>query len=487
MRHLVLPLAGRLTPFDSWRMMRELSELDFAPLERQQTLQLERLQALIAHAYEQVTHYREAFDEAGLRPGDIDSLAAATRIPITTKDHLRRRFPDRQLARSHRGAWLRYSNTSGTSGRPLMLIQDLGDISAKYAAILRSRDLGGVDPFGSQLRITPNECQPALPDGSSPSGRLLVGLAAGRSRSLVLLERELLHPILHRRLVLPAFWHEPSCTAHVDYDRYLDRIEAYAPAILQLHPLYALAFAKHILRTGRRPPTLPGVIDTSGALMPPAVRRLVKEAFGIRVTQACGGCEFARYGACCPDDPDRMHLAEGFAHVEAVRPDDSPCAPGELGNVLVSGLHGRAMPILRIEPGDVGRLIQEPCSCGRHSRRIQHEGRIQSVLRTPTGGWTTARDCWDALLPLPGLLLFQLRQHSPERYELTLVREPGMELPQAEIDDALQRLLGPGATVEQREAGRLRPEASGKLRLVVSSTYGDFRPASVRDLHVPIN
>ncbi len=487
MRSLVLPAAARFTRFDSWEQQRQLCEQDFEPLQQQRARQLERLRAILEHAYLQTTHTFELLNEVGLHPREVESFEAFCQVPVTTKDHLRRDFPNRQLARTHRSNWLRYSNTSGTSGRPLMLIQDLDDICAKYATLLRSRHVGGVDPFGPQLRVTPNECQPALPDGTSPDRPCFFCGGFRQSRGYVFIEREVVHPLLHKRRMLEPFWHEPGHSGLVEFGRYLDRIDAHDTHVLQLHPLYALAFAKHIRRSGRPPPRVSGAIDCSGALLPPKVRALVSETFGARMTQACGGCEFGRYAASCVDDPDRLHLAEGYDYVETVRPDGTPCEPGELGNVLATSLHSRAMPIVRIEPGDVARILDDPCRCGRKSRRIQHEGRIQSLMLNAEGRWVTARECWDALLPLEGVQLFQLEQHAPEHYSLRLVPEPGLPLPQDAIDESLEALLGSDARVDQRMVPAIDPEASAKLRLVKSSTYQAFRPAQVRDLRVPVN
>ena len=58
-----------------------------------QTLQLERLQATLRRVYERVPHYRRAFDEAGVRPADVQTLGDLAAFPFTTKEDLRANYP----------------------------------------------------------------------------------------------------------------------------------------------------------------------------------------------------------------------------------------------------------------------------------------------------------------------------------------------------------------------------------------------------------
>lgn len=487
---LVMPAAAALTPLKSWTYHEQMCAAERAPLAAQRSDQLALVRALLSHAYDETALHRDLLDAAGVAPGDVTSVAALARLPITSKSDLRSGFPDRQLARSYRNAWLRFSNTSGTTGKPLVLVQDATDIAWKYASILRSRSLADVPPMSRQTRLTPNECQPCLPSGETSS---LVPLspdastATRRAAAFLLLERRILNPVFHRRDMLPPFWPGGGPIGPVDHGRYLAQLRSSEPVVLTVYSLYAMLLARFMRRTGQAPPVITGILEFSGGLCTPRMRDYLSETFGARTAQSCGGCEFARYGASCTSDPDRMHLAESYACVETVRADGAPCAPGELGNVVVTNLHGRAMPIVRLEPGDVGRIVEEPCACGRSSRRIEHHGRVQAVFRNAEGRFVTDRECWDALLCLRGLELFQLRQESETRYRLALVRDVGEELDEAGLGHALETLLGRGAVVEREVVPGIVPEASGKLQLVKSATFESFRPSGSRSRPVPVN
>jgi phenylacetate-coenzyme A ligase PaaK-like adenylate-forming protein len=301
------------------------------------------------------------------------------------------------------------------------------------------------------------------------------------------MERNLVNPFIHRRTMLEPFWLGPQESGPVDYDRYLAEITALSPEVLSMYPLYGFLLAKHIRRTGQEPPAVSDLIDFSGGLVTPRMRTLIADVFGVPTAQSCGGCEFARYAASCRSSPDYMHILEEYCYVETVRPDGELCASGELGNVVVTSLHSRAMPIIRLEPGDVARIIDDPCACGRRSRRIQHGGRIQALIRSTDKRWVTAAEVWNKLLFVPGIELFQLVQRSPQRFHLRIVPEPDRALDQDILQHELQELLGKRARVEQEIVGGICPERSGKLQLVKSTTYQDFRPKQVRTQQVPVN
>ena len=483
--HVLMPAAAAFTPFKSWAFMKEMCAGEFESLQRQRMWRMNRIRELLVHAYRETELYRVAMDSAGLDPVEVSYPRTFARVPITSKAALREGFPDRQLARSHRGRGLRSWTTSGTTGQPLRLFQDARDISYRYASILRSRVVAEVDPMASLVRIAPNECMPYVPGGPGPRG--LSGSASEqneprstRTALLGFVGQHVVNPLVHRRQVLPPFWSGPDDTSAVDYDAYLEQIRRYSPEVLGLHPLYAVLLCKHIRRTGVAPPPIGRLVDLSGGVCTPKMSAFIAETFGVRTAQSCGGCEFSRFGSSCPDDPDRMHLAESYAYVEAIRPDGEICAPGELGNLIVTSLHSWAMPVIRLEPGDVGRIIEAPCRCGRRSRRLQHGGRTQGLIHNVDGRWVTTADVWDALILVPGMELFQLQQHREDLYDLQVVAEPGAEPDAAALSTALETLLGTGARVRQKRVDAIRPENSGKLLLVKSNTYEAFRPASVR-------
>ena len=70
-----------------------MEPIEKASRDELQALQLERLRWSLAHAYENVPHYKSAFDAAGVHPSDLKSLADLAKFPFTEKEDLRKTYP----------------------------------------------------------------------------------------------------------------------------------------------------------------------------------------------------------------------------------------------------------------------------------------------------------------------------------------------------------------------------------------------------------
>jgi len=121
----------------------ELDLIEKAPTDELRALQIERLRWSLRHAYENVDHYRQAFDAAGVRPDDCRELADLVKFPFTVKADLRDNYPfgmfavpQDQVARIHA--------SSGTTGKPTVVGYTAGDLAIWSSVMARSiRAAGG--------------------------------------------------------------------------------------------------------------------------------------------------------------------------------------------------------------------------------------------------------------------------------------------------------------------------------------------------------
>src|SRR5690348_10829181 len=123
---------------------------DLEPIERAsrdelQALQLARLKQTLRHAYENVAHYRRSFDEAGVHPNDLTSLADLAKFPFTTKKTLRDNYPFGLFA-VPREQVVRVHASSGTTGRPTVVGYTKRDIDTWADLMARSIRLAGGHP-----------------------------------------------------------------------------------------------------------------------------------------------------------------------------------------------------------------------------------------------------------------------------------------------------------------------------------------------------
>jgi phenylacetate-CoA ligase len=104
-----------------------LDPIETASRDELAALQLERLKWSLNHAYENSPVYRRKFDEAGVHPSEVKTLADLARFPFTTKKDLRDSYPfgmfavpQEQISRIHA--------SSGTTGKPTVVGYTARDI-----------------------------------------------------------------------------------------------------------------------------------------------------------------------------------------------------------------------------------------------------------------------------------------------------------------------------------------------------------------------
>jgi len=128
--------------------------------------------------------------------------------------------------------------------------------------------------------------------------------------------------------------------------------------VSMLEQMARYALRERVTRNGLQ---LKSVIATSEVLTGPQ-RQVIEEAFGapVQVEYGCG--EVGPIAHECP--AGSLHLASANLVVEVLRPDGRPAAPGETGEIVLTDLHNRAMPLIRYRVGDFG-VRGSPCDCGR--------------------------------------------------------------------------------------------------------------------------
>src|SRR5215510_14387401 len=121
-------------------MSGEIPTYDRTELE---AIQLERLRDSLTRAYVHVPHYRRAFDEAGVGPEDVSSLADLARFPFTTKADLRANYPFGMFA-VPQDRVSRVHASSGTTGKPTVVGYTAEDLDTWSELMARSiRAAGG--------------------------------------------------------------------------------------------------------------------------------------------------------------------------------------------------------------------------------------------------------------------------------------------------------------------------------------------------------
>ncbi len=474
----VIPLAVRLGRPAAWPEYEELLGLDRADGDELRELQWANLQSTVDHARQQVAYYEESFGRADVRGKDLRTWDDLLHVPTIDKRQIAANFPDRITSReSDRDTW-RYVATSGTTDR-LMVVTGAEATSRYDAQALYTEHLRGTYAPGLlRVEIPPDACSMACAAATArskgPIGRAreaLDSLAARGTRGAVRwLGGKAFRSIAFPWREMPSF---PPAGTRVEpemLDWYLDRLRRWRPVVLSGLPEYLQLLARRIEATEQEPPAVGSVLP-EGALSSQALKKELAGVFGAPVHEVYGAHEFGGIASTC-ERRDKLHIMMSECLVETVRGGEH-AGPGELGEIIITTFANRTMPLIRYRPGDVGRLWDETCRCGRGTQLLTLEGRMQDTIVTSDGA-RTAQEIIDFFAAWPNVEFAQLVQRTETRCDLLVVERERGRTNVGDLADAAAQFLGEEMEVRPRLVSTIRPEISGKFRFVKSTSHERF-------------
>ncbi|WP_439514666.1 phenylacetate--CoA ligase family protein [Oceanibaculum nanhaiense] len=223
-------------------------------------------------------------------------------------------------------------------------------------------------------------------------------------------------------------------------------------------PALALRLAELSLAGGPRPVGLEQII-TFGETVTPEIRARVRAAFGARVIDRYSCEEIGWIAFQCPAHEERYHTLSASVLVEILDEAGQPCPPGQAGRVVLTALHGLAMPLIRYEIGDYAEWApqQDVCACGRTLPVIGAlHGRERSFIRMPDGTLRLARlsgEYWRGIAPVRDYRVVQYADGQIEAFV-----EAERKLAPEELDALramLAKVLGHPMPAIVTQAGRI--------------------------------
>ncbi|MDF2144597.1 phenylacetate--CoA ligase PaaK [Knoellia sp. p5-6-4] len=298
-----------------------------ADLESLRALQLDRLRWSLGHAYENVPHYRKAFDEAGVRPDDLRELADLARFPFTAKADLRENYPFKMFA-VPREQVARVHASSGTTGRPTVVGYTKGDIDTWAEVMARSIAAAGGRP-GDMVHV-------AYGYGLFTGG---IGAHYGAERLGC--------------TVVPV---SGGMT-----ERQVQLIADFRPRIIMVTPSYFLAILDEMEAQGIDPKETSLEIGIFGAEpWTEQMREEVQRRTNIRAVDIYGLSEVMGPGVSqeAGETQDGLHIWEDHFYPEIVDPVTGEVLPdGEEGELVFTSLTKQAMPVVRYRTRDLTTLL----------------------------------------------------------------------------------------------------------------------------------
>lgn len=435
---LIFPWQERLKRHDSPRLRRRMEASQYWPLERLESLRLERLRALLSHAGEHVPYYRELFSRLGFDPSGVATTADLRHLPFLDKTTIRAHT---EALKSEQARDLARFNTGGSSGEPLIFFIGGERVSHDVAAKWRATRWWGVDIgdpevvlWGSPIELTSQDRVRQLRDA------------------------------LMRTKLLPAFEMSPEKVAG-----FIAEIRAMRPKMLFGYPSAFAHIARHAEEHGIRLDDLGiKVAFVTSERLYPHQRELIERVFACPVANGYGGRDAGFIAHQCP--AGGMHLTHEDIIVEIVDAAGRVLPPGESGEIVVTHLATRDFPFIRYRTGDVGVLDDAPCVCGRTLPLLKEiEGRSTDFLVARNGTVMHGLSLIYIVRDLPGVRQFKIIQESIEQTRIQLVTDTAFDPAcLAGIEAGAKSRLGADVRVPIDLVETIPPEKSGKYRYVVS-------------------
>ncbi len=321
------------------------------PREELEALQLRRLRDLCDRVYANVPFYRKRFDEAGVTPADIKSLADLKLLPFTEKQDLRNYYPFGLFAvpRDH---IVRLHASSGTTGKAVVVGYTARDLENWAELMARSMSAAGVN-------------RSDVVHVAYGYGLFTGGLGAHYGAERI------------GATVVPASGGATRRQAHLMRD--------FGATVLCATPSYSLHLWEAAQEAGVDFRELALRIGIFGAEpWSEAMRRDIEEKMHIDALNIYGLSEIMGPGVAmeCVEAKCGMHLWEDHILPEIIDPvTGEQLPPGQVGELVLTTLTKEGIPMLRYRTRDLTSLDYTPCCCGRtHVRISRLQGRSDDML-----------------------------------------------------------------------------------------------------------
>ena len=409
-------------------------------------LQIQRLKATLDNVYQNVPHYRQAFEAAGVHPSDFKVLADLAKFPFTTKKDLRANYPFGMFA-VPQSQVVRIHASSGTTGKPTVVGYTANDINNWADLVARSiRAAGG--RAGDMVHI------------SYGYGLFTGGLGAHYGAERL------------GCTVIPVSGGQT--------EKQVQLIEDFKPRIIMVTPSYMQVIIEEYARLGLDARNSSLKIGIFGAEpWTNAMRKDIEAAADIDAVDIYGLSEVMGPGVAseCVESKDGPVIWEDHFYPEVIDPDTGELlADGEEGELVFTSLTKEAFPIIRYRTRDLTRLLPPTSRSFRRMGKIVGRSDDMLIIRGVNVFPTQIEELVLAQPELTALyqVLVTRSGHLDEVEVLTELQSTAANLPASStnhiktaLESRIKNLVGISAKVSVLQPGAIERTQTGKSRRVI--------------------
>ena len=328
-----------------------LDPIEVASRDEISALQYHRMRRSLAHAYENSPFYRKRFDEYGVHPSDLKTLADLSKFPFTQKTDLRDTYPFGMFA-VPREKLVRVHGSSGTTGKPTVVGYTRKDIDIWADLVARSIRASGGRP-GDIVHV------------AYGYGLFTGGLGAHYGAE---------------RLGCTVVPISGGMT-----ERQVTLIHDFKPSIIMVTPSYMLSILDEFRRQGFDPRESSLKVGIFGAEpWTNSMREEIEQAFDMHAVDIYGLSEIMGPGVAneCVETKDGLHIWEDHFYPEIIDPATGEVLPdGEMGELVFTTLTKEGLPMVRYRTRDLTRLLPGTARSMRRIEKITGRSDDMIILR----------------------------------------------------------------------------------------------------------
>jgi phenylacetate-CoA ligase len=402
---------------------------------------------MVDRAYANVALIRQRMDERGLRSEHLKDLKDIAKLPFLVKTDLRDTYPFGLFA-SPMSEVVRLHASSGTTGKPIVVAYTKEDVDVWASAMVRCFAACGLD----RGDIIQNAYGYGLFTGglgahygAEALGATVIPISGGNTDRQIMIMKD---------FGVTAICCTPSYFVHL-----IERAKQMGIDLKKL-PLRAGVFGAEPWSDG--------------------MREHIEAETNIKAYDIYGLSEIVGPGVgneCC--EQDGLHIFEDHFYPEIIDPETlEPVPDGQEGELVLTTLSKKAMPMLRYRTRDITAISTEACPCGRSIRRIRRIGRRSDDMFIIRGVNVFPSQVEAAMLTVEGASphyqivlsgeggLDQMEVQIEVTPEVFSDRISEMEALQKKFSVAIERILNIRANVRLVEPNTI-PRSEGKAKRVI--------------------
>ncbi len=394
------------------------------------------LQKLINHAYITVPYYNELFKSVNILPNDIKSLSDLNKIPILTKEHVRKRNTHLKSSKSKNYNPKNYF-TGGTTGKPLSFTLDHRNLVFRSAEKYRHWLRNGYN-FGDRMVV-------------------LRG-------TMIDYNTESVNPWRFDYFQNTLYLSSYHMSSH-NLDNYIKILNKFKPDFLQAYPSTIFILARYM--NDKNINLSIKTIFTGSETLYPHYRTEIEKAFLCKVVDHYGHGEPGTWasGQCSCGN---YILSEDFSIFQVVDKLGNELKDGK-GYLVETSLHNYSMPFIRYKVGDMVEISDVECSCNNNFKKVKkiigREGDTLFINNREVSGSMLLNQ---VLKKNKGIIEMQINQTKEESIVLNIVPSKiYSNAVEKTLKKQIQERLGYNINLEIKKVREIQKSSSGKKRYIL--------------------